>query len=315
MRRALTPAGLAVGAALLLAAAATPHGIKEGGTFRISLQTGLAGLDFVDPALASTPAAWAHPRHDLRAPSGVPGQGRAGVLSLRARSRESSPRSLPIARRTRSRYAKAFASTTEVRPARAFARAIDRMLAPGLGSPGAQHVREIVGAAEVLAGNKTSASGVVARGHTLVVRLTRPAPDFLHRTTSTFFCAVPPALPADPRASGRSPPRARITLPSTVRASVWCCDATLTTAGRGRIMSTGSSPTCVRLPPGGARRRRARRGRLGPHDVEHLLRAGSESHREVRARSLAVLRQARIHAANARLQFGAAVVQGQHEVA
>jgi peptide/nickel transport system substrate-binding protein len=46
---------------------------------------------------------------------------------------------------------------------------------------------------------------VVARGNTLVIRLTRPAPDFQHRTASTFFCAVPPSLPIDPEGRGSFP--------------------------------------------------------------------------------------------------------------
>ena len=66
-------------------------------------------------------------------------------------------------------------------------------------------MRDIVGAGRVLAGKAPDASGVVARGNTLVVRLTRPAPDFPHRTASTFFCAVPPALPIDPEGAGAIP--------------------------------------------------------------------------------------------------------------
>ena len=89
--------------------------------------------------------------------------------------------------------------------ASAFARAINRTLAPGVNSPGAQHTRDIVGAADVLAGKRTAATGVVARGNTLVIRFKRPAPDFLHRTTTTFLCAVPPTLPADPEGVGAFP--------------------------------------------------------------------------------------------------------------
>ena len=90
-----------------------------------------------------------------------------------------------------------FNDGTPVR-ASAFARAINRMLAPGVASPGVQLVRDIVGAAEVLAGKTPAAAGVVARGNTLVVRFTRPVSDFAARTTTPFFCAVPPTLPADP---------------------------------------------------------------------------------------------------------------------
>jgi peptide/nickel transport system substrate-binding protein len=65
-------------------------------------------------------------------------------------------------------------------------------------SPGADYVRDIVGADQVLAGTAKSPTGVKATGNRLVIRLTRPIPDFPARTTMLFFCAVPPRLPADP---------------------------------------------------------------------------------------------------------------------
>jgi peptide/nickel transport system substrate-binding protein len=82
--------------------------------------------------------------------------------------------------------------------ASAFARAINRVLAPAMNSPGLVHVRDIVGATDVIAGRTTSARGVVARGNTLTVRLTHPAPEFPTRTTLPYFCAVPPTLPINP---------------------------------------------------------------------------------------------------------------------
>ena len=92
-----------------------------------------------------------------------------------------------------------FSDGTPVR-ANAFAHAINRTLAPGVNSPGALFTRDIVGAADVLAGRAKTAKGVAARGNTLVVRLTRPTPDFAARTSLPFFCAVPPGLP--PNAEG-----------------------------------------------------------------------------------------------------------------
>ncbi len=80
--------------------------------------------------------------------------------------------------------------------ASAFARAINRMLAPSMKSPWAKYLRDIVGAERVLSGRSEAATGVVASGNRLVIRLTRPVPDFAARTT--FICAVPPALPVDP---------------------------------------------------------------------------------------------------------------------
>ncbi len=79
--------------------------------------------------------------------------------------------------------------------ASAFARAIDRTLAPQMKSPWAAYTSDIVGADAVLAGKTEHASGVVARGSSLTIRLKRPTPDFLARTG--FMCAVPPDLPAD----------------------------------------------------------------------------------------------------------------------
>ena len=79
----------------------------------------------------------------------------------------------------------------------AFAREINRLLAPEMNSPGVQFARDIVGAGRVVTGKADRASGVRARGNTLVIHLTRRAPDFPSRTASTFFCAVPPSLPID----------------------------------------------------------------------------------------------------------------------
>jgi peptide/nickel transport system substrate-binding protein len=82
--------------------------------------------------------------------------------------------------------------------ASAFARAINRLLAPANAAAGVRYVQDIVGAADVIAGRTPAASGVRAAGNRLVVRFTRPVPDFPAQTTSTAFCAVPPALPVDP---------------------------------------------------------------------------------------------------------------------
>jgi peptide/nickel transport system substrate-binding protein len=95
-----------------------------------------------------------------------------------------------------------FSDGTPVR-ASAFARAINRTLAPGVKSPWAAYTSDIVGADAVLAGRARDAPGVVTRGNSLVVRLKRPVPDFPARTT--FMCAVPPTLPADPEGIGAMP--------------------------------------------------------------------------------------------------------------
>ncbi|MBA3429384.1 MAG: hypothetical protein H0U07_12565 [Actinobacteria bacterium] len=87
--------------------------------------------------------------------------------------------------------------------ASAFARAINRVLAPELRSPFAPYFADIAGADETLAGKTPAAAGVSARGNTLIVRLDRPVPDFLLRTS--FLCAVPPTLPVDSEGVGAFP--------------------------------------------------------------------------------------------------------------
>jgi peptide/nickel transport system substrate-binding protein len=89
--------------------------------------------------------------------------------------------------------------------ARAFARAINRTLAPDLRSLGTRYMDDIVGARAVQARRATTARGVIARGYRLVIRLVRPLGDFPARTSMPFFCAVPPNLPADPEGRGAFP--------------------------------------------------------------------------------------------------------------
>ena len=79
-----------------------------------------------------------------------------------------------------------------------YARAIERGLSPKMQSSAASFLGDVVGAGKVLAGKATRPSGVTVSGDTLVIRLTKPAPDFLNRIAMPFFCAVPENLPIAP---------------------------------------------------------------------------------------------------------------------
>jgi peptide/nickel transport system substrate-binding protein len=201
MRRRLLLSALAIGSALVLVAAQqaatdSTQSVRNGGIFRIAFHSS-SGLDYVDPALASFAPGWAildttcahlltYP--DKRAPDAykyVP----EVAKSLPKISSDGKTYTFQLSSGFR------FSDGTYVH-ADAFERAINRTLL--VESPGAQHTRDIVGAQDVLDGKSPKARGVSARGNTLVIRFTRPVPDFLHRTTTTFFCAVPPNLPADP---------------------------------------------------------------------------------------------------------------------
>ncbi|MGH3110623.1 MAG: ABC transporter substrate-binding protein [Gaiellaceae bacterium] len=174
---------------------------QAGGIFRISFSPA-SGLDHIDPALSFTAPGWAlldttcarlmtypdkPPPASFRLQPEVAASVRAGedfksyTFTLRRGLR--------------------FSDGSRVR-ASAFAHAMNRLLAPVARSPGAIHVRDIVGAEDVLAGRRATATGIVARGYTLTVRFTRPAPDFPARTTMPFFCAVPPGLPSRAEGAG-----------------------------------------------------------------------------------------------------------------
>jgi peptide/nickel transport system substrate-binding protein len=168
------------------ALASTPKA-RSGGVFRIVARS--ADVGPLDPALEYT--------------------GASGILvdTTCARLAEVAPGSARVSdgRRTYTfalRSGFRFSDGTPVR-ASAFARAINRVLAPGIDSPFAPYLRDIVGADETLKGRTPTAAGLTARGNTLIVRLERPVPDFLLRTG--FLCAVPPTLPVDPEGVGAFP--------------------------------------------------------------------------------------------------------------
>jgi ABC-type transport system substrate-binding protein len=82
------------------------------------------------------------------------------------------------------------------------AHTINRVLNKAFGSPGASVFGDVVGAARVVDGTASAASGVVAKGLKLTIRLTTASGDFTARTT--YLCVVPRGIPPDPE--GVKPP-------------------------------------------------------------------------------------------------------------
>ena len=177
-------------------------GGQSGGIFRISLAP-QSGLDYIDPALSYTPPGWALLDTTCARLMTYPDRQPPKAFEVVPEVAAGYPGIGDNYRRFTFRLRKGFrfSDGSPVR-ANAFAHAINRTLAPGVHSPGAMFTQDIVGAADVLAGRKKTAKGVVARGNTLVVRFTNPAPDFIKRTTLPFFCAVPPGLPSSPEGIG-----------------------------------------------------------------------------------------------------------------
>jgi ABC-type transport system substrate-binding protein len=194
--------GLALAGALAIGAVSPAHGTtarsgQEGGIFRIALNS-FSGIDSMDPALASSPPGWALLDTTCARLMAYPDKAPPAGFRLEPEVATAFP-AVSTDGKTYTFMLRRGFRFSDGKPvlASAFARAINRLLAPEMSSPGLYLARDIVGAGRVVAGKTASASGVVARGNTLVVRLTRPAPDFPHRTASTFFCAVPPTLPVD----------------------------------------------------------------------------------------------------------------------
>ncbi len=174
-------------------ASATAAKVRDGGLVRVLLHG--PDIGSLDPALAYD-ASWylvdTTCARLLTSASGSHG-GSGLVPEVAAGYPRSAPDGKTLTFTLRSGFR--FSDGAPVR-ANAFARAINRMLAPSMKSPWAKYLRDIVGAERVLSGRSEAATGVVASGNRLVIRLTRPVPDFAARTT--FICAVPPALPIDP---------------------------------------------------------------------------------------------------------------------
>jgi ABC-type transport system substrate-binding protein len=82
--------------------------------------------------------------------------------------------------------------------AQSFKAAIDRVASPNEGSPAAAFLGDIVGFNDVVNGQASSVSGVVASGDTLTVTLTRPSGTLLSLLALPFTCALPVSTPKAP---------------------------------------------------------------------------------------------------------------------
>ncbi len=212
--RIALPLAALVGSVGLVAAAPPARG-AGGWTFRISASAGLSSPDYVlDPALG---------------PVGAPGYGAFGSIfnstcatlyGYRDRGGPGGGRLVPevasgpprVSRNGRKytftiRRGFRFDTGAPV-TAESFRTAISRGLSPTLRSPAAGYLRDVVGAAEVVAGTAQAPSGVRAHGRELAITLTHPAPDLVARLAVAYFCAIPagtPVVPGGVRAASAGP--------------------------------------------------------------------------------------------------------------
>lgn len=197
--------GIAAGiAALLLASSGGTDTGKEGGTFRVAVVSGF--FDTIDPALVDSPFEF----FPLAPACGNLMDNPAKPLPEGGRLRPELAAADPVVSRDGTTYT--FTIRKDARfsngvpvTARSFQRAIERVLDPKMNSGNAPDLAaSIVGGEEVLAGTATTVSGVVARGRTLIVKLTKRDPTFID--WMEILCAVPAELPAEPE--GAKPPLA-----------------------------------------------------------------------------------------------------------
>ena len=196
-----------VGVALLVATAfagaatsapsASAKADARGGTFRYDSRS---DFDYIDPSLAYFTHTWQLGAAVSLQLLGYPDKEGAEGSRLRPEAAAGMP--------TVSRDGKTY--TFRIKPgfrfsngtpvtSRNFAFSINRALNPKMQSPAASFVEDIVGAKAVLDGKAATASGIrTPNATTLVIKLTKVAPDFLSRMTMEFFPAMPLNTPAVP---------------------------------------------------------------------------------------------------------------------
>jgi peptide/nickel transport system substrate-binding protein len=170
-----------------------------GGTARVDSPF---DVDHMDPALAYLPQSWqllyATCAKLLNYPDKAGAAGSRLVpevaQSLPARSPDDKTYTFTI----RSGYRFSPPSNQPV-TAQTFKDTIERTLNPRTRNPVAGEFADIVGARAYMAGKSAHIAGVIARGNTLTVRLTGPAPDLPARLAQPFFCSVPSGTPIDPQ--------------------------------------------------------------------------------------------------------------------
>jgi ABC-type oligopeptide transport system substrate-binding subunit len=181
-----------------LANAAPSTRVKKGGTMRMNMSA--TDVDFIDPSLAYGAISWQleyatalklvnYP--DRPAPAGSRLQPEAAV-------------GMPVVSKNGKQYTFRIKkglrlSNGEVVTAKNFQKAIFRALTKTMQSPAVPFIQDIVGADKMVAGSAKTAAGVIARGNTLTIRLTRPDGGMLSKLAMPFFQAISLKTPIDPR--------------------------------------------------------------------------------------------------------------------
>ena len=179
------------------ASTASGRATAKGGTFRYD---SVNDTDYVDPSLWYFTHSWgtAGPATGSRLVGYPDAEGAAGLPpAAGGRNR------LPVVAKDGKTYTFTvkkgfrFSNGAPVTAAN-YAFVLNRALIPKMQSPASSFPTDIVGAKAVLDGKAQKASGIVAKGQTLTVKLTHVAPDFIARLSMDFFPAMLTNTPAIP---------------------------------------------------------------------------------------------------------------------
>ncbi len=207
----LSGAMAALGAAMLVAAAfagpassksngPSAHGQKKGGTMNVNASG--TDVDYIDPALAYGTLSWQildsvcqklmyYPDKPDPAGSKLAPDAAVGFPSV---SKDGKTYVFTVKNGIKS-------NTGETLTAANFAAAINRDLNPKMQSPAVPFItgdNGIVGAQAVADGKAATASGVVAKGQKLTIRLMKPDGSLLSKLAMNFFCPIPKGTPINP---------------------------------------------------------------------------------------------------------------------
>jgi ABC-type transport system substrate-binding protein len=186
---------LAVSAAIATLAGAAPgdaRGVREGGTFKVSVSIGYFGA--VDPALFGPEIGTLRPA--CAALMSYPNKPLPAGLQLRPELAQSYPTvSTDRLTYTFTIRSDAHFSTGSPVTAADVVHSLERIFDPRMKAFNVDF-ESIVGAREFLQGKATTLAGATASGRTLRLRLTKPVHDFLARLST--LCVVPATLAVDP---------------------------------------------------------------------------------------------------------------------
>ena len=290
--------------------------MREGGIFRILFHSG-SGLDYVDPALASTAPGWAVLDTTCARLLTYPDKPPPKAYHFVPEVAEDLRRSRVTARHTRSSSAGTSVSATTRRSARArspglsIARSHQASTRPG--STHARHPR-----------SRRRACGKEAHRHRRARRTATRSSFGSPAPCPTSFTARRRRSSAPCRQNSRRTLKASAPFPRAGPYYVKEYRPGERVVLRKNRYYGGKRPHHVDgfdvdlralTPQDVVKARRPRRSRLGPHGCRDLLRSEPRARREARNQSLAILRQARLHLAHDRLQLGTSSVPGQREPA